>query len=200
DLENHSNYLNTRARVWELQALCKLSFIHGDKKLFNSFKTIIKKKIISLNSEKLKSEILDMRKKLYPQSLSSITSNINLKKSRGGIIDIDFVIQYLLLNDAEFYKKFAGKNTVKIITKISEEVRLSELKNLVDNFIYLKNLQLSIQNIFNTGNNILPDDSKKMNALSAYLNYSSPHNLSEELREKMKMNRQIFDKFLLEAN
>ena len=56
--------------------------------------------------EVIKSEIKDMRRKLYPANLGGNLSMINIKKSSGGIIDIEFILQYLAITSKENFIKY----------------------------------------------------------------------------------------------
>jgi glutamate-ammonia-ligase adenylyltransferase len=195
DLKNYTNYLYNRARVWELQALCKIRFVTGDKKLFGRFLSIIKKRIEQEDKAGINRQITEMRKKLYPASYSSIAANINLKKSRGGITDIEFVLQAIILKNPDIYKLVAGKTTSKVLSVISEKKGYSDLLGLIDNFRFIKNLALQNQSIFNTLTTVLPPDERKMKTLALRCGFHSPAELMNKLNNIMKINQSIFDKY-----
>jgi glutamate-ammonia-ligase adenylyltransferase len=104
ELNSYKNYIFKRARTWEFQAFCKLNFVCGNKKLFNNLIGTLNKKIETEEKENTKKEMKNMRKKLYPSDLSSLTKVFNIKKSPGGILDIDFIIQYLMLSNFNIFK------------------------------------------------------------------------------------------------
>ena len=162
ELGSYSNYLKERARTWELQAFTKLNLIYGDKKLFTSFKKSLFERIKNGNKESIKKELIEMRKKLYPRTISLDRYTFNLKKSRGGITDIEFILQYLMLIDFELYKKCIGNSTLKNIKTVSgKNSKLTELNKLKDSFSFLKKIELLNQNIFNiTLPNIVEDEKK----------------------------------------
>ena len=66
DLKSYQNYILTRSRTWELQAFCKFDFISGSKNIFNDLLKTIRLRIKRFDNKILRSDILDMRKKLYP--------------------------------------------------------------------------------------------------------------------------------------
>ena len=121
ELESYKNYLQNRARVWELQAFSKMNFIFGDKKSYNNLVKSLVQRIKVENTESVKKEMKVMRTKMYP-STSYLSKNFYIKKSSGGISDIEFIIQYLLLTNPEIYKKNIGKG------------KITKLKNLEDEF------------------------------------------------------------------
>ena len=77
DLISYEHYITNRARVWELQSLCKLKFVSGNKKLFNKFKNLIIARIVIEKSENIKKEITAMRKKLIPSGAINRMKIIN---------------------------------------------------------------------------------------------------------------------------
>jgi glutamate-ammonia-ligase adenylyltransferase len=145
NLKSYEHYLKNRVRVWELQSLCKLKFVSGDKNLFNTFKNLIIERIKEEKSEVIKREIIAMRRKLLPSDIISQMKIINLKKVPGGIIDIEFSVQYLMLTNHEIFQKLLNAGTEKRIA-----VLFPKEKKLKENYIFLKNLILRNQCIFSS--------------------------------------------------
>ncbi len=196
DLKSYQSYAKSRARVWELQAFCKLDFIAGDNKLISRLANSVSKRIKSEADDKLRREISDMRKRLSPSSSSTLTRFFNIKKSSGGIADIDFLIQYLILSSG-LYSKLRAKGIVKSILFFVENFKqYSELQILKNNYSFLKNLELTNQNIFNSSSSILPADEKKLESLALRMDLGNGENLLNILTEIIKTNRLYFSKYL----
>jgi glutamate-ammonia-ligase adenylyltransferase len=196
DLKNYEQYLYNRARVWELQALCKIRFITGDKKLYSRFLNIIKKRIEREEKTGIVKQIFEMRKKLYPPNYSAIAKNINIKKSRGGNTDIEFIVQSLILKNPDIYKSAAGKSTARILLLLAEKKGYSDLQPLISNFSFLKNLELLNQGIFNVLTTVLPPDEKKLKILALRSGFSSAAELQSALQKVMRVNQSLFDKYM----
>jgi glutamate-ammonia-ligase adenylyltransferase len=145
NLNSYKHYLKNRVRVWELQSLCKLKFISGDKNLFNTFKNLIIERIKEEKSEVIRREIIAMRRKLLPSNPMSKMKIINLKKVPGGIIDIEFSVQYLMLTNHVIFHKLLNAGTVKRIALL-----FPEEKKLKESYIFLKDLILRNQCIFSS--------------------------------------------------
>ena len=196
DLKSYQAYVKNRARIWELQSFCKLDFISGDKKIINGLARTISNRISGEPSALLAKEILDMRNKLAPQSISAFPKFFNIKKSHGGIADIDFLVQYIILTD-KLYTKLRASGILKsleIITSYKKEY--SELKILKNNFSFLKQLDLTNQCIFNITSSVLPADEAKLNVISSALKLGSVKELHNYLAEVVKTNRSYFEKYL----
>jgi glutamate-ammonia-ligase adenylyltransferase len=197
DLQSYSNYILTRARTWELQAFCKMSFVAGNKSIIGRLMKAVKQKITSLDNKNLKYEITDMRKRLTPHLSASAVNSFNIKKSSGGITDIEFIIQYLLLSDKKYYSKYAGKSVDQILTSLKKSGSgLPELTNLKDNFLFLKKLELTYQVIFNSTSSILVLNEEKLSVLSERLKFSTKDEFRKHFNKIVKLNSLIFEKYL----
>jgi glutamate-ammonia-ligase adenylyltransferase len=197
DLQSYKNYILTRARTWELQAFCKLNFIAGNKKIINSLINAVKLKISNLERQVLKLDIREMRKKLMPNTSSSIVSSFNIKKGSGGITDIEFIIQYILLSDKKYFSRCAGKRTDQIISLlIKSGDRYHDLTNLKTNFLFLKDLELTNQVIFSKTTPILILNDEIIFLLASRINYKTTDEFKKYFFKIVKLNHSIFEKYL----
>jgi glutamate-ammonia-ligase adenylyltransferase len=100
-IESFEEYLNDQAWTWEHQALIRARFVAGDRALGSRFDEIRKKVLINQReSETLKKEVSDMRERMRDDRLKYKKNHFDIKQSRGGIVDIEFLVQYLILKNA----------------------------------------------------------------------------------------------------
>jgi glutamate-ammonia-ligase adenylyltransferase len=177
DLISYERYLGSRARVWELQSLCKLKFVSGDKHLFNKFKRLVIERISKEDSEHIRKEIKVMRKNLVPSGAMNQMKIINLKRGSGGILDIEFTIQYLMLANHELFKLLLNASSDKRILKL-----LPEEKNIKENYIFLKDMVLRNQCIFSSSGYLFKENEKE-NVL-----------YQKELSSILQVNNKLFNK------
>lgn len=196
EIESYSNYIKERARVWELQAFSKLNFVCGDNKLFSAFKKNIISRIKKEDDRQIKNDIAAMRRKMYPQTISLQEKLFNLKKSRGGLADIESLIQYLLMIDAELYKACLGKSTKKVIQSlINKKKQYKEFNVLINNFNFMKNLELQNQVIFNNSVSLITNDEEKL-LIFAKKTGNNANDFRKNLNLVIKINQKLFDKYL----
>ncbi|MCL5029847.1 MAG: nucleotidyltransferase domain-containing protein [Bacteroidetes bacterium] len=196
DLKSYQNYILSRARTWELQAFCKFDFISGNKKTFNELLKSIRQRIKTLGKNNLRKDILDMRKKLYPV-FTGISNTFNIKRSRGGIADIEFLIQFILLSDSNIYSSNRSKTAAEIISSIVKlDKNFSDIHVLKDNFLFLKNMELANQIIFRSTSSTLTMDKNKFSAISRFMNHEPAEEFHEELSKIIKTNYSLFEKYL----
>lgn len=170
DLNGYTNYLKNRARVWELQSLTKCRFVAGNRNLYNEFLIIFLNTIKETNKPYIKKEMRDMRKKMLPINDASF----DIKKSSGGLLDIEFIIEKILLTNPEVIEKLLGETIQSKINKITRlELSVKELKNLTTHYEFLKNIQITIQNVFDIKSAKIPTDDMKINKLAFVLNFKN---------------------------
>lgn len=170
DLNTYSKYLKSRARVWELQALLKASYVSGNVKLYNSIIKVFISRLKSLDRITANKEMSEMRKKL--SATESISEAINVKKSSGGLTDIEFIVSYYLLTDFQCAKKCIGSGTeisAKILS-LNKQIKI-DFELLAVHFRTLKNIELAHKNIFDTRTTRIPLDDAKLRILSTFLDF-----------------------------
>ena len=97
----YEEYLKNQAWTWEHQALVRGRFIAGDTRLKDKFEGI-RRRILALprDQETLKTEVRDMREKMRDALDTRSASKFDLKQGKGGIADIEFLVQFLILANA----------------------------------------------------------------------------------------------------
>jgi glutamate-ammonia-ligase adenylyltransferase len=101
-------YQTTSAWLWEHQALTRARFCAGDSKIGAQFE-VIREKVLrqKRETEALKKDVLEMRKKLH-DAHPNRTQLFDLKHDTGGMIDIEFIVQYLVLHHAAEQSRLTG--------------------------------------------------------------------------------------------
>lgn len=120
-VEAFARYQEKDAWVWEHQALTRARYCAGDKAVGAAFEKIrehILKRKRELRS--LKSEILGMREKMHAAHPNK-SGLFDLKHDRGGMIDIEFAVQYLVLGFAAKFPDLTGNLGNIALLKMSAE-------------------------------------------------------------------------------
>lgn len=97
----YEDYLKNQAWTWEHQALVRGRFIAGDPRLKTHFEAI-RHRILSLPRDltTLKTEVREMREKMRSALAINESNKFDLKQSKGGIADIEFIVQFGVLAKA----------------------------------------------------------------------------------------------------
>ncbi len=96
-LQAFERYQEKDAWVWEHQALTRARFTAGDKAIGEKFEAL-RQRILRKERQvaELRKEILAMREKLHAAHPNR-SGLFDVKHDRGGMIDIEFAVQYLIL-------------------------------------------------------------------------------------------------------
>ena len=115
--EGFREYQQNEAWTWEHQALIKARPILGDPQLADHFK-ITRDKILSRkrHPRKLQQEVLQMRERMRKELLKPAAGMFDLKQDIGGMVDIEFLVQYLvLLKSHEYQELLQWTDNVRLI-------------------------------------------------------------------------------------
>jgi glutamate-ammonia-ligase adenylyltransferase len=95
-------YQQSSAWIWEHQALTRARFCAGDAAIGERFEAIrdaVLRQDRSAREAELKDEVVKMRKRIH-DGHPNRTALFDLKHDDGGMIDIEFMVQYLVLRHA----------------------------------------------------------------------------------------------------
>ncbi len=103
-----AEYQASRAWIWEHQALTRARFCAGDRAVGDGFERIrIEILTRSREARPLAQEIVAMREKLHAAHPNK-SELFDLKHDRGGMIDIEFAVQFLVLANARRHRDLTG--------------------------------------------------------------------------------------------
>lgn len=93
------------AWLWEHQALTRARFCVGDPRIGDAFDSV-RREVLTLDRDQshLRSEIVAMRKRIH-DGHPNLTDDFDLKHDQGGMVDIEFMIQYCILAHAKDHPK-----------------------------------------------------------------------------------------------
>jgi len=107
-LASFEKYQMRSAWQWEHQALTRARFCAGDREIGGRFEAIRLDVLCRKRAtDPLKRDVLDMRRKLH-LAHPNRTPLFDLKHDKGGMIDIEFMVQFLVLQQATQYPELAA--------------------------------------------------------------------------------------------
>ena len=99
------DYQSKRAWTWEHQALTRARWCAGDAALQPPFDSIREDVLTHADIATLKTKIIAMRDKMRADKKDR-ADKINLKHTRGGMVDVEFIVQYLILATSRQHPEF----------------------------------------------------------------------------------------------
>ncbi len=106
-VEAFRDYQRHHAWTWEHQALTRARFVCGDAAIGEAFEAL-RREILCLprDAEKLREEVLAMREKMHAGHVNT-SELFDLKHDGGGIVDVEFCVQYLVLRHSNAHPELA---------------------------------------------------------------------------------------------
>jgi glutamate-ammonia-ligase adenylyltransferase len=97
-LEAFAEYQRRSAWTWENQALVRARVVVGDAGINRQF-VRIRSGVLARprETEKLRAEVVDMRQRMRQELDKSTADRTDLKQGRGGIVDVEFMVQFMVL-------------------------------------------------------------------------------------------------------
>ncbi|SEP16004.1 bifunctional [glutamate--ammonia ligase]-adenylyl-L-tyrosine phosphorylase/[glutamate--ammonia-ligase] adenylyltransferase [Nitrosovibrio sp. Nv6] len=127
-IQAFEQYQRNQAWVWEHQALTRARFVVGDARVGEAFERI-RKEVLCQRRELavLKGEVLAMRQKILDAHPNS-SGLFDVKHDRGGIIDVEFIVQYLVLGYAFKYPELTSNLGNIALLKLAGKLGLIQMR------------------------------------------------------------------------
>jgi glutamate-ammonia-ligase adenylyltransferase len=120
-------YQTERAWTWEHQALVRARVVAGDARVGARFEAV-RREILAERRDpaRLQAEVVEMREKMRTSLDKSKVDRFDLKQGRGGIVDIEFMVQYAVLRWACDYPELLGwTDNIRLLETLSRQGLLS---------------------------------------------------------------------------
>lgn len=131
-------YQQTNAWTWEHQALVRSRIIVGNAALTARYDEL-RRQILTMprDTVELRQQVFEMREKMRAHLEKKLNNQIDIKQTNGGIVDVEFMVQFWVLAHANEYHS---------ITKWSDNLRL--LDTLFEIGIIDKHMQTSLREAY----------------------------------------------------
>ena len=120
-LEAYAQYMRNDAWVWELQALTRARFCAGNAAVGEQFEKLRNTLLAQPRDiSTLRAEVLAMRQKMR-ESFANKGPGFELKHDAGGLIDVEFIVQFLVLAHAHAHPELTeNKGNIALLGRAAE--------------------------------------------------------------------------------
>jgi glutamate-ammonia-ligase adenylyltransferase len=124
-LRAYHSYQLEKAWTWEHQALVRARMVNGSEALNRRFEAIRFEVLTQARDpEALKRDICTMRQKMVDARDRSDSDSFDLKQGLGGIVDIEFIVQYYVLRWANLHPDLTGPRSSLEVLDVLEAMGL----------------------------------------------------------------------------
>ena len=201
-------YYDTAGRTWERQAFVKARPIAGHRDLGEEFLSRLEPWIYRRYLSRADiTGIKALKRRIEQRVLVDGHDERNVKTGRGGIRDIEFVIQFLqLLNGGDLPNLRTG-NTLAAIAQLESAgcLTLQERTLLEENYRFLRRIEHRLQIMFDLQTHLLPESDEELGRLALRLGIAGSSAsaardaLVDEYRQRAQLNRRVIDHLLHDA-
>ena len=167
-------YYETSGRTWERQALIKCRPIAGDIELGRDFLAAIAPFVYRryLSAAEI-GEIKAMKRRIEQRTVSAGTDEVEVKTGRGGIRDVEFVVQFLQLLHGGGAIEVRHQTTLVAIERLENAGCLTaeERGVMEDTYRFLRRLEHRLQTMFDRQTHQMPRDFEERRVLAIRMGY-----------------------------
>lgn len=200
-VERFLDYYQKRAQLWELQSFLKVRPIGHNiqeaQEVQKGVREIIKDRLKELTRETIRNHILDMRERLE-RSVEKLPTWAagNFKRGRGGLMDIEFLVQYLQLLNVATHPELFISNTVDALRLLEGFGIISQehAETLYRHYTFLRRMESRQRLIQSKGEDLFPADRDKQESLAYAMEFyeDSVGELQESYDTTIRENRRLF--------
>jgi glutamate-ammonia-ligase adenylyltransferase len=146
-LDSFHDYQEKQAWTWEHQALVRARGVAGNSELLEQFNEV-RAEILSARRDRqqLAAEVVEMRQKMRNELKASSSSELDqlafqIKQGTGGIVDIEFMVQYLVLAYSSEHEELLTYTDNYRILEAAQNCELlveTEMVTLIDAYLELR--------------------------------------------------------------
>lgn len=200
-LDSFSKYHMESAGIWERLALLKARAVTGDAAFVKKTQDALLALAYKLPppaSETLAAEINRLRNKSLREKLKQHEGVINLKYARGGISDLESVIQYHHLLNASGHETLWKQNTFEVIESLAgaKVIDTALHDRLLGNLTFYRRLLSSLRLVSQSSIDTIDARSPQIESIAMQLGAQSADEIAISIENTMREVAAMYDKFI----
>lgn len=198
-LDAFADYQRNFAKIWEKQALLKARFVCGDEVFGKSLKETLQHFIFSTEfPNNLNEEIHNMRMRMEKELAKESPRRLHYKQGPGGIVDIEFIVQYLQLKMGKIFDSIVNENTLEAIEKMGERevLRPPEYESLKQAYLFYRLLETRLELFFDLKQGYLDPQTLMLENIAEVMDFETGQEMLDVFLNHRKTVRQIYLRIL----
>ncbi len=188
-------YHREKAQVWERQAAIRARFVAGTTEFGETVVKELKEIVFSgpLKKEDI-DELLRIRQRMEEELARETPERFDIKTGRGGLVDIEFLVQILQLHHGWKLEALRKENTLSALKELKDSEILSqqEYQLLLSAYSLYRQIELTLRVVHDTPVCVINRGSAILRALVRRLGYTSEEELIEYYIEKREGVRRLY--------
>jgi glutamate-ammonia-ligase adenylyltransferase len=196
-LPSYENFYAQWGQTWERMMLIKARCVAGSQSLGHEFLEMIQPfRYPRSLSESVLREIATMKARIESEVVRSGELDRDVKRGRGGIREIEFIVQTAQLLNAGRAPFLQGSQTLPVLQKMAQYKLLAgaEAQSLSEAYCFLRNLEHRLQMENNLQTHTIPTDVKSRRRLAALMGFASLSRFESALKRHTRLVRRFYEK------
>lgn len=194
EISAYRAYLRETAEVWELQAFTRARPVWGSRGLYEDLQRDARRRALALPRADLAAEIRLMRSRLE-EAADVAPGLLEVKRSAGGLMDVEFLIQYLTLTGQIPWKP-ESSNYFQALTKVPALTRQHYAAPLRAGYMVLRGVENTIRLVTGAPESSIITDSEAARATATALSLGTAENLEKTVTEAKAVVRRVWNQVL----
>jgi len=203
-VEAFRNYFSTNAETWERQSLVNSRFVAGDRNVGLACSETLQELIYrDPDPVALAADIRSMRKRMQDERGKEDASQYNIKQGMGGLVDIEFLAQYLQLRHGREHRRLRVPGTIIALRALRNQRILSteDDRLLYDAYLFLRRLESRLRIVSNQSTSFLSRDPEKLRTLAKRMGHADDDGIAgktllDEYERTSRAVRGVFERLL----
>ncbi len=196
------DYYRNNASLWEIQALLKLRPVAGDLELGKQFCKMVRPFLIKNH---IRIEVIETIKTLRQEAVKKISQSVlngqDIKTGKGGIRDIEFLLQGFQMVFCKKYPEIVTGNTMEGIRRLQEKALVpgSVADELIQHYTFLRRVEHFLQILEDRQTHALPKGQRERDLLAKRFSrgYSDSKHFYTLLDETLSRVHMTYERYLL---
>ncbi len=200
-LSAFKRYHQEAAQPWERQAMTKARAVTGTPDFIQQVQATIDELTFDRPvPANLQAEIYRLRRRMEQEIARESDELLNIKTGRGGMVDVEFIAQFLQLRHAGETVALKTQNTIRLLEVLARENILpqDDADCLISGYTFLRQLENKLRLLFDQSINELSVRGKGFRKVAKSLGYSAAEvqpeqafiddyrNVTEQIRQRME--------------
>jgi glutamate-ammonia-ligase adenylyltransferase len=174
-IDAFKKYFSTHAETWERQALLRARRVAGDRAVGAEFCDTIQGLIFQdVEQAVLAEDIITMRKRMEGEIGKESATHYNIKRGAGGLVDIEFLIQYIQLLHGKRHRWVRMSGTYNVLRALRGRNLLEpgDLQVLTKAYLFIRQLESRMRIVTDQGTDDLSRNPETLRLLARRMGYN----------------------------
>ncbi|HEY2030062.1 MAG TPA: bifunctional [glutamate--ammonia ligase]-adenylyl-L-tyrosine phosphorylase/[glutamate--ammonia-ligase] adenylyltransferase, partial [Myxococcales bacterium] len=195
-----ATYHAREARLWERQALLRARPVAGDSALFQRAheQVLLPSLFRPIDERAAAQELLAMRERMEREIAGEASGRYNSKLGRGGLVDVEFAVQFLQLVHGHAHPEVRTASTPEALSALVQAQLLApaEHEPLARGYRFLRRLESRLRIVRDRSVDKLPETGLELLRLARRMGYRGPRAGDDLLADYQRTSSEVRAAFL----